>query len=631
MKDDSLKIVTYIGESTSALNLGIYGYPFKTTPNLKNKEKNYNFVKFTNTYATHTHSTPSLSDSLSLCMSNKEEDCIGFENLKNNLSVVDVLSKNGLSSYLFSTQGMLGGHNLASKLVLNTKEKFLSSQFENNKSERKFLGNRYVPKIKDKEFFKKHFCNNENFFEENNASIAFLHSYAGHGYFNGYLGYLPKRENFTYPNYINKNNFLGKDTRNFELIKEYDTAIKYIDETLDEIIDCSFNSSKKHQKPLIFIYFADHGESPSTSRGHDSSRLTYEMLHVPLIILFNDEAHKIYKEKFEFLQKIKTKNLTLKFVSDLLLYLFEIDIKNVSDQKIAYHYNELKSLNKNYIMASEDLNGNLSKLQTFFNYKGKLIESELSEEKFSRNDTSINLWQLGNYFKNNQLSDYKKIEKVICQHRANSFIVQYKSSLSNSCFETDIFFKDKVISTHDLKKDTRLFLDDFFKSNYGPGNTLWLDSKNIDSMEACNSAFKWLQKNQSKFVSLIVETPSRAIKNVDDMLWVSCINKIDNIKNIQVAYYLPTEKIEACSKLNNDQIECDNIANDIFNFLKETKINLITFDYVGYDFIKSKKEFSKFKWNIWHINKVSDLAEIMKRDNIGAILLPNDKFFNNLN
>jgi hypothetical protein len=98
-----------------------------------------------------------------------------------------------------------------------------------------------------------------------------------------------------------------------------------------------------------------------------------------------------------------------------------------------------------------------------------------------------------------------------------------------------------------------------------------------------------------------------------------------------VAYYLPTEKIEACSKLNNDQIECDNIANDIFNFLKETKINLITFDYVGYDFIKSKKEFSKFKWNIWHINKVSDLAEIMKRDNIGAILLPNDKFFNNLN
>ena len=400
---------------------------------------------------------------------------------------------------------------------------------------------------------------------------------------------------------------------------------------MNEIIDCSFNNSKKHQKPLIFIYFADHGESPSTSRGHDSSRLTYEMLHVPFIILFNEEAYKVYGEKFEFLKKIKTKNLTLKFMSDLLIYLFEIDIKNSSDQKIVYQHNDFKSLDKNFIMASEDLNGNLSKLQTFFNYKGNLVESELSEEKYSKNDTSLNLWQLGNYFKNNELSDFKKIEKIICQHRANSFIVQYRSSLSNSCFETDVFFKDKVISTHDLKKDTKLYLEDFFKSSYGNGDTLWLDSKNLYLKEACNSAFKWLEKNQSNFVSLIVETPSRSIKNIEDIEWVNCIQKIDNIKNVQVAYYLPTEKIKACSKLNNDKVECNNITNDIVNFLKEIEINLITFDYEGYDFVKSKKEFSKFKWNIWHINKISELAEIMKRDNIGAILLPNDKFFNNLN
>ena len=69
----------------------------------------------------------------------------------------------------------------------------------------------------------------------------------------------------------------------------------------------------------------------------------------------------------------------------------------------------------------------------------------------------------------------------------------------------------------------------------------------------------------------------------------------------------------------------------LINFLAKSKINLITFDYSGYNFVKNQKEFEKFKWNIWHINNIKDLTEIMQRENIGIVLLKNDKFFNNLN
>ena len=629
--DNPLKIITYIGESTSALNLSLYGYPFDTSPNLLEKEKTKHFIKFTNTFATHTHSSPSLSDSLSLCMSKKEEDCIGFENLKNNLSVVDILNKNKLPTYLFSTQGTLGGHNFASKLSLNTNNKFFSYQFENKKIERKFLGNRYAPQIKDKDFFTEYFCKEENYFQENNASIAFLHSYAGHGYFNGYLEYIPEREKFTYPRYINKKNFLGRDLRNFELIREYDTAIKYIDETLDEVIDCSLNASTKHKKPLIFIYFSDHGESPATSRGHDSTRLTYEMLHVPLVMIFNEEAYNIYKEKFLFLESISKNDLTLKIISDLIIYLFDIDIKDNDNKKTIYPHNSFKSLKKNFIMVTKDLNDNVKKLNTFLNYTKELGRSEFGDKKFSKNDTSINLWQLGNYYKQNSLSDYEQIKKLVCQHRANSFINQYKASLSNSCFETDVFFGEKVISTHDIKIDTGLNLEDFLKSSYKRKNTLWLDSKNLYSISACNNAYKWLNKNHKKFLSILVETPTSSIKNINDVEWLSCIDKINNISNIQVAYYLPTKKISECSKINYKLKNCRETKSSIIKFLAKSKINLITFDYSGYNFVKNQKEFEKFKWNIWHLNSVKDVTEIMQRENIGIVLLRNDKFFNNLN
>ena len=83
-----------------------------------------------------------------------------------------------------------------------------------------------------------------------------LHSYAGHGQYGGYLDTIPDKKEFKYPNYINKKNFLGKDFRNFKLISEYDSAIKYIDKTVLDVFNCaSLNFEEKFSTYDFHIFF----------------------------------------------------------------------------------------------------------------------------------------------------------------------------------------------------------------------------------------------------------------------------------------------------------------------------------------------------------------------------------------
>ena len=121
---------------------------------------------------------------------------------------------------------------------------------------------------------------------------------------------------------------------------------------------------------------------------------------------------------------------------------------------------------------------------------------------------------------------------MVCHHRANSFIIQYKSSISIGCFETDIFFqKDKAISTHGMHLSTNLQLEDFLNSKYNK-NTIWMDSKNLHKTKNCYYGLKWFQKNSSKFESLLVELQTVSIQKINDQNWINCIREISKIENI---------------------------------------------------------------------------------------------------
>ena len=73
-------------------------------------------------------------------------------------------------------------------------------------------------------------------------------------------------------------------------------------------------------------------------------------------------------------------------------------------------------------------------------------------------------------------------------------------------------------------------------------------------------------------------------------------------------------------------------ASDKENIIKNlTNINNITFNFVGYKAIKDFPDFQRFKWHIWNVNNVKTINEIISSNNIGIMLLLNNKFTNNLN
>ena len=616
-----LDVIVYVGESTSALNLSLYGYPFETTPWLNSQKNNEKFIAFSNMYSNHTHTLPSLSNALSICINPNIKKCslTHFQPLKKNkvhnyLSLVDAVKKANINTHLFSTQGNLGASNISTKQLLNTN----NQKFSFEKKSDKFKGAQYSPKKKDRRFFLDTYCKDKKIFQKGNSNLVFLHSYAGHGQFSGYKNYIEDDIKFSYPGYINKKNFLGREHRFFELTYEYDLAMSYIDSSIKNIANCSFFNSNKNKKPLIFIYFADHGESPYSGRGHDSARITYEMLHVPFLIYFNDKAYELYKDKFDFIKNIKNENLTLRTFSEIILYIFDLDILS-SNGKLVLSKDDFKTFEIDYVLEREDLNGKIKKIHTLWNDK-VLDASKLIDNDYKSLDVSIKLWQLNNLLKKNGNNSNKKF----CMHRANSFILQYKSALSINCFETDIFhFEEKTISAHDVEKDTNLIFENFLESNFEK-TTIWMDSKNLNQVDSCNYGYKWLIKNSGKFKKILVEIPPNSIEKINNPNWINCIKKINLIKNVEIGYYLSKHSLKKCEEKINSE-DCEYLTIKTKKFLDKTSIKSITFDYLdSYKVVNSTLGMDNYRWHLWGIDELKDVKKLLEKNNVGLILLRND-------
>ena len=410
--------------------------------------------------------------------------------------------------------------------------------------------------------------------------------------------------------------------------------MKYIDSSLQNTIECSFKAANKSKKPIVFLYFSDHGEAPASRKGHDSNFLSYEMMHVPFFIYFNDVAYELYKDKFDTLNKIKNENRSLSIIKETILYLFEMEVKTKLDNKEIYDFKKFPYPQKQFIIERQLLKEGRVAVPTF--WKSSFDLNDLKKEYFDNQNVSITLWQLHNYLKTNNLSNKKEISNLVCQHRANSFALQFKASLSIGCFETDIFFlKDKAISTHDIQSNTNLVFENFLKSDYQK-NTVWLDSKNINKPQNCEYANNWLKKNDDKFESLLVEMPISSIESIDNNRWLECIEEINRLENVEVAYYLDTNLAKKCSEDISSNLKqstnCKDFYSDTFSVLEKTKIKSITFDHkIGKIAVMNNEKLNNYKWHTWHVDSVKEFKYLKNRKNTGIILLKNHSNLENYN
>ena len=276
-----LDLLVYIGESTSVMNMGVYGYPRPTTPRLSERARtDANLIVFDHVLATHAHTSPSLLEALSLGVDDGER-FLPITHRKR-VSIVDVLGKAGVASSLISNQGIGGSWNQASSVVFKNARKLFRQKPNASATEADL-----VEKVWDHEFFGEQL----DILESTGSSTrtaTFLHSYAGHG---PYHGNIPER--FRKPvdglfSQLKPAQINGDASVTTHFIEQYDAAIHYVDYSLDLVI----GRVGQVARPLVLVYFSDHGDAVYPGIGHDSARFRHEMARVPFLVYFNDAARK---------------------------------------------------------------------------------------------------------------------------------------------------------------------------------------------------------------------------------------------------------------------------------------------------------------------------------------------------
>ena len=610
--EKKLSIVFYIGEATSRLHWSLYDYFRETNKKLKSFGETNSLILFNNIYSTHTHTSPSLLDALTIKAESNDQNDLKIPSEYLRYTIVDILDKASIKTNLYSTQAKSGSWNLASSLIFkNASNKKYSFKYN--------LGNAsYINKnsVYDHEFLKE-FTNSIEKKDSLKNNFYVFHSYAGHG---NYKKNVPSKYHKRIDDYYSKQNnraIFGKKFKNNqkEFLENYDSAMNYISDnivfTLDEI--------SKLDKPIIFIYTSDHGESPLTGNGHDSSRYIWEMSSVPFLIYFNEKAKTEYNDLFNEI-KFRSDHNNREILSNLpslILELFGIKILNLSSE---LHY--ASKCKFGYDNCFDDFHIIRNQLDTLGVVNLK-YPPKMKSNFIDNTDRATTFSNMKDYILK------KGSSSKICSHRTNSIARFIRFNAILNCMEIDIFIKDDYLEvTHSFDKSTSLRLEDLIKIQKDKENTLWLDIKNIENPLQCENLNTNLRNMILMYnnINLFIELPSQIINEIS--LYKECIYKIKSM-NFPVSYYIPNNLKSKCLEEDNfkniNSNKCEFSENLLEKIYKSNLFTDLSFDYENYEIIKNSNYIDKFVLNTWHIPD-EDIVSVS--ENNFRLLLP---FNDNIN
>ena len=292
-----LRVVIYIGESTTAMDWSLYGYGRDTTPGLLAlRNRDAGLLAFRDVVSTQVGTSPSLLEALSVEVDPRERYVPIFE--RRRLSLVDMLQRLSIPVGLRSSQGATGTFNMAGSIIFKGLTDAAYS------ADTSLLGNSatYVDgRVPDDVYFKD-FMAQLDAQSSTGPSVLFLHSYAGHGQ---YLGNIPERARGPVDAVLDQAllpEVFGDGFDREDLLRSnaqgYDSVMRYVDANLTHVIDQLAVATT----PTVLLYFSDHGESHWTNVGHDASRFQHEMMRVPFLMYFNPAARQARSSLFSTFQ-----------------------------------------------------------------------------------------------------------------------------------------------------------------------------------------------------------------------------------------------------------------------------------------------------------------------------------------
>ena len=277
-----LDLVVYVGESTSVMNMGVYGYPRDTTPRLsKLAGEDDRLLLFRHVFSTHSHTSRSLLEALSLGVDGSE-DVMPIAK-RRRIPLPDALGQAGVQTRLLSNQYQRGAWEQAATVIFSNVEnrRFRIAQML---AARK-AGTSEPPRWDD-EFFAAEF--DRGWDASAGPGVTFLHSYAGHG---PYLENVPPGFHAPVDDRLSRlpAEAVLEDARHAVAnVEAYDSAIRYVDHSVARMIERVRDTAR----PVVLVYFSDHGDEVFSNRGHDSARFRHEMLRIPFLMYFNDAARR---------------------------------------------------------------------------------------------------------------------------------------------------------------------------------------------------------------------------------------------------------------------------------------------------------------------------------------------------
>ena len=590
-----LNILLYIGESTSSMNMGIYGYPRPTTPRLAQFEETPGFIKFHNIFSTHTHTSPSLLEALSIDLDSVNP--LQPINQRHRASVVDILDEVNISTELISNQGATGTWNLASSIIFANANRI----FSNERSI--FFGNQEIRATKpwDHDFF------NENLslekLDSSKRSMIVFHSYAGHG---AYLDNIPIKFRDPIDSYFKAMQPSAVTGKVYALssVEAYDSTIRYIDYSVSEAL----RLVEKSRAPWVLIYFSDHGESVFSNRAHDSAQFIHEMSRIPFIMFFNGAARNVASTQFKKYVEL-SKAQTVTTLAQLPSTLFD-----VFNLKISI---DIPPIIGSSSMPAPILVRNISEGISAVN----LSTDKLPDGLIDKTDIATT------HFVTSKLYEFDG--PSICYHRSNTLAKSLRGALVTNCLEIDVVAgKDGVVfAHHPPAKNTGLRLEQIFSAlKKREGFSFWLDGKNLTTNENCNSLLSLLSSNNHAKSQILIEFPSDSFSVATQIS--ECIDGLKMLKVAKISYYVPTDKAVACARFvssgkNFDlSYPCQELKEDLMAVKDSNLFTDLSFDYDGIKAIEALSFSSEFKWNTWNVES-SELEHITP-SRFRMIILKND-------
>jgi len=577
---EKIDLFVYIGESTSTLNMSLYGYPYPTTPELDKLFKtDEGFIKFNHIRSTHTHTSPSLLRALSIPSPKNENKSWGISS---------VLKQAGIPSHLYSVQPITGSFSTFSKFVFDIPETKVST-------ETRYKGNLVTPVFKDHELLEKAL---------NDSGVTFFHSYAGHANYLNFIDTSLSKPIENESNHITPEGILGsgipKHTQSKFLknIADYNQAISYIDHNVSNAIK-NINS---RSKPAVLIYFSDHGDSVYAGRGHESSNFIDEMSTVPMIVYFNKAYRTKYPTIFQNYKMADKSNRTklLDQVSSSILEILQISSTNAL--KIPSLASEVS--HPNPIILERDTFSGKSQIDIYFDKT-----NGFSKSRFFGGDPEPTYISI--------INDYVNGSNPICYHRADSFSKALRAATVTNCIEVDLVIKDNQINIyHPPAASTGFNLEDVFQIAQHRKSMLWLDSKNINNLQACNTLADYLVNNSHRVGKILVEFPSDSVEKIDELK--TCAGRIKNL-GIRTSFYIPTLYAIPCSEdANKNSDACVRLNQAVKKAVESDMFSDLSFDFAAYLAIRDIPNSQKLTWNTWAI--ASDKFHSFPKENFNFII-----------